>query len=308
MLNISRHDSAFDSNHLKAKTLAVSLALLTMTGCKTTEITAVSFAPGGGTYAEGLSVSITLPPKATNVYLTTDSLDPVPHAQCAYAGENLTLNRSALVKVGYDVAGVHYQVENLYVIENNVEDSGYTNRKLISTWERFFVEHVLRRINVPNETTSTLQLDDGEGGIVSVLTNIFDRTVFGAPEKADQTYSFDFFKMADEDTGETVVLKSGQIYGYRDDDEGFYTTLRTGAGDTGSRLEFSGTYSGWADGDFKMNAQGQTTSGYYKVFCLDNGCAANPVIYALGTKNQLIEVDSFPDADTRTCRTAVTPE
>lgn len=284
-----------------AAVLAIAAAS-TMSGCKQTDITYVSFSPGGGTYAAAQTVSVTLPPKATNVYLTTDSIDPIVDPQCAYAGDNLAINRSTLVKVAYDVAGQHYQVESLYVIENNPVENGYTNRKVMTTWERFFVEHVLRQFNVPNEDTSTLVLDDGAGGKVTLLTNILDRTTLGAPEKGEQTYTFERFKMTDVDNSAfSITINSGKIYGYRDEDEGSYTTKTTGTRGSGERLEFSGTYNGWAEGDFLMNAAGETTSGYYKVSCLDNGCAANPVIYALGTKNQFLQVVSYPDAQTRSC-------
>ncbi len=284
--------------------LAASAVMLVLSGCKSTDITYVTFSPAAGTYSTAQTVTVGLPPKATNVYLTTDSVDPVADARCAYSSGALTLDRSTLVKVAYDVAGTHYQAESLYVIENNETDSGYTNRKVLSTWERFFVEHVLRQFSVPNEDSSTVQLTDQDGGNVTIQTNILDRTAFGAPEKGEQNYTFERFKMTDPDTAESVTINSGIIYGYRDPDEGNYTTLTQGAArGTGNRLEFSGTYNGWADGNFRMNAAGETVDGYYKIYCYDNGCAANPVIYALGTKNQFVEVKAYPDANTRTCST-----
>ena len=282
--------------------LAASVAVLALSGCKSTDITYVTFSPAAGTYSTAQTVTVGLPPKATNVYLTTDSVDPVADPRCAYSSDALTLDRSTLIKVSYDVAGKHYQAESLYVIGSNVPDSGYTNRKVLTTWERFFVEHVLRQFSIPNENSSTVQLEDEVGGSVTIQTNILDRTTFGAPESGEQSYSFERFKMTDPDTAETVTINSGTIYGYRDPDEGNYTTLTQGAArGAGNRLEFAGTYNGWADGNFRMNAAGETVDGYYKIYCYDNGCAANPVIYALGTKNQFVEVKAYPDANTRTC-------
>ena len=294
-------DKFSELNMYKLKLMPIA-AVMIMSGCSQNEITAVSFFPGSGTYATAQTVAITLPPKAKNVHLTTDSMDPIVDPQCAYAGENLTIDRPTLVKISYDVAGKHYQVESLYIIEDNPIENAYTNRKVMTTWERFFVEHVLRQFSVPNEDTSTLTLEDAEDGKVTLLTSILDRTVLGAPEKGEQTYTFERFKITDtDDPNLSVTINSGKIYGYRDEDEGSYTTLATGARGTGERLEFSGSYNGWADGDFLMNAAGETTSGYYKVFCFDNGCAANPVIYGLGTKNQFLQVVSYPDAHSRSC-------
>lgn len=276
-------------------------ALVSLNACKTEEITYVSFYPGGGTYAEAQSVSVQLPPKATNVYLTTDSIDPVADARCGYSGEAMTLDRPTLVKVAYDVVGKHYQAEALYVIENNTPENGFTNRKVINTWERFFVDHVLRQFSVPNENTSVITLNDDQGGKVTVTTDILSRSMLGAPTKGDQTYVFDNFNMKDAETGEEVTISQGKISGYRDQNEGSYTTLLTGVRGSGKRLEFSGTYNGWADGDFLMNAAGETTSGYYKVYCQDNGCSVHPMVYALTTNNRFVEVAAYPDGHTRSC-------
>lgn len=291
---------------IKPKLLQYSsliIGALLLSGCKTEEITTTTYYPAVGTYTETQTVRVQAPPKATNVYLTTDSVTPVAQARCAYAGENLTIDRTTLIKVAYDVAGKHYVSEGLYVLENNPVDNGYANRSVVTTWERLFVTEVLRQFNVPNEDSSTLTLDDGEGGNVTLQTNILDRSFLGAPVAGEQRYSFNKFKMSEEDTGLSVTLNSGNIYGYRDEEDGFYTTLENEYTTYGSRLEFSGSYNGWADGDFKMDATGKTLSGgYYEIMCFDNGCANHPVTYTLGSRNQFIEVTHSQGANTRSCQ------
>lgn len=288
------------------RVLPISLLVIFMTGCKTEPITTVSFYPAGGTYENGQIVDVELPANATNVYLTTDTLDPVANPLCAYAGENLTINRSTQIKLTYDVAGVTYHADQLYVIEGNTHDHGYANRNVISSWESFFVKGVLRRFDVPSDADSTLAIQDGDGGSVTLQTSIFDRTTLGTPTSGEQTYSFDFYEYTDPDTSETIMLQAGSIYGFKDEDGGFYTTLpRNGRSGGGSRLAFAGAYTGWADGDFIMDAEGRTTSGSYTVFCSDAKCAPIPITYALGTHNQLIEVEPTHDEFTHSCLSAM---
>lgn len=294
------------TNMMNPKSLRYSsliIGALLLAGCKTEEITTTSYYPAVGTYNETQTVRVQVPPTASNVYLTTDSVTPVAQPRCAYSGENLTIDRTTLIKVAYDVAGKHYVSEGLYVLENNPVDSGYTNRSVVTTWERFFVTQVLRQFSVPNEDSSTLTLEDGEGGNVTLQTNILDRSILGAPEAGEQRYSFNKFKMTEEDSGLSVTINSGNIYGYRDEEDGFYTTLENEYTTYGSRLEFSGSYNGWADGDFKMDATGKTLSGgYYEIMCFDNGCANHPVTYRLGSRNQFIEVTHSQGANTRSCQ------
>jgi hypothetical protein len=286
--------------------LWMSVALLS--ACKKEEITTVSFLPAGGQYPQTQSVSVQLPPTATNVYLTTDTLDPVADARCAYAGEALTIDQSTLVKVMYDVAGKTYRAESLYVLENNPVDNGYTNRTVLATWERFFVNFVLRQFTVPSQDSSTIVLEDGEGGTATIQTNILDKTMLGAPEAGEQIYKFSDFKMVDQDTATTVMLHAGKIYGYRDEEDGYYSTLETAFNNSGNRLVYSGTFNGWAEGDFKMDAMGKTVSGYYKILCFDTGCANSPVTYSLGTRNQFVEVVNTVGPNTRTCQAPLVTE
>ncbi len=283
------------------KALLFSVFVMVVTGCADTNVT---FAPSSGTYTDEQIVQVKLPSTATNVYLTTDSLDPEPNNLCAYSGENLTIDRPTMVKITYDVNGKHYEANSLYIIESNITDHGYTNRKVISTWEHFFVKHITRQFNPSIEEDSTLSIEDGKGGSVTLDTSILERSQIGDfPEVARQYYSFNYFNKTDDDTGENVIVNSGIIHGYLDNDSGYYSSSLSKGG---SPLSFTGTYTGWADGDFTLRSG--VRNGYYEVYCTDIGCATNPMYYALGSANQFIEIDPNPDANTRSCQPVVIPE
>lgn len=287
---------------LPKKKIAVIASLgtlaLALTACKTVEDTTVVFLPEAGRFQAAQTLAITLPPTARNVYLTTDTLDPVPSESCAYGGENLDLDRATLVKLRFDVQGKTYHHERLYVIDENPADSQLKNRTVIEAWENFFVSQVYRQLPPIGDEDATDTLTDDYGGTVTRQTRILDRSIFfDIPTAGSQTYTFNFFEKTDPDTGENINLNSGAIYGYLNEDGGYYSTVRSG----GQRLKFAGTYNGWADGDFSLNAEGQTSAGHYTVFCRDYGCAATPVIYALGTEKQLLEVSPVPNENTRRC-------
>jgi hypothetical protein len=261
------------------------------------------FSLPGGVYPSAQTVSLTLPPLAENVYLTTDTRDPIASPLCAYSGEDITLERATTIKLRYTVQGIQYQQERQYLIEDGSYDSGFTNRAIISTWERFFVKKVYSQFNPPTDADSSLTIYDSEGGAAKLDTKILAYSVFGPPKRGEMTYSFSFFKGIDSEYNEEVMLNSGAIYGYQDSSGGYYTTLTK----NGQRLNFSGTYTGWADGDFKMNSDGITVSGYYTVHCIDRGCADVPVTYAMGSRNQLIEISPVPDENTHSCIEAPAP-
>lgn len=282
---------------------AMALAII---GCNLEPITAISFYPAGGTYDAGQVVQVTLPQDAKNVYLTTDTLDPVPDSRCAYSGTDLVINRPTQVKVTYDVANVTYHADQLYVIENNATDHRYANRNLVSVWERFFVKGVLRNLDIPTDRNSTLSHQDKEGGSVSVQTTILHRNLTGTPTSGEQRYVFDFYEDNDTDTGYSTLVKKGEIFGYRDEHDGFYTTLpANGRRGGGSRIEFAGSYQGWADADFILDKSGQPVSGSYTVYCKEADCAPIPVTYALGTHNQLVEIEPTHDENTHSCLNAM---
>ena len=138
---------------------------------------------------------------------------------------------------------------------------------------------------------------DGEGGNVTLVTNI-THSLLGIPKKGDQAYPFEFFEKYDAGTKEAIVIKSDTAFGYRDEKDEFYTTLASKTSGQSKSIEFAGTYNDLDEGDFIMNGAGETVSGYYQVFCEDNGCTPAPVTYALSTRNQLIEVDPTRDAST----------
>lgn len=281
----------------------ISLVLLgalsiTLSACKIEPDVSVSFTPDSGVFAASQTLAIRLPPNATNVYLTTDTRDPVPHPACAYAGENLTLDRATLVKLRFDVQGNTYRHERLYVIDENPQDNRFTNRSVLEAWENFFVKQVYRQMPAISDEDAIHTLTDEEGGTVTRTTRILDRSIFfDIPTAGSQTYTFNFFERTDADTGEIVMLNSGSIHGYLDEDGGYYSTRR----DAGKRLKYAGTYNGWADGDFTLDADGRTSGGHYTIHCQDAGCADTPVIYALGTAKQLIEVSPVPGPETRRC-------
>lgn len=269
-----------------------------LSACEIVEDTTVVFTPEAGVYAQVQVLEITLPPTASNVYLTTDTIDPESHPNCSYVGENITLDRATTVKLRFDVQGKTYNHERTYIIEENPQDSGLTNRTVIEAWEHFFVKQVLNKLPASNDEDSIRVLDDGDGGTVTINTRILDRSFFfDVPIEGSQTYSFNFFEKEDADTGELIMINSGAVYGYRNEYGGYYSTERR----EGQRIRFDGTYRGWADGDFWLDEEGNTSGGHYKVFCSTPGCAAVPVIYGLSSSNQFIEVSPVPNAYTRSC-------
>ena len=93
------------------------------------------------------------------------------------------------------------------------------------------------------------------------------------------------------------MIKKGALYGYQDEDGGFYGTVQ----ETGVRIHFSGSYHGWADGDFELNAGGRPSFGYYEIFCSDFGCPDHSVTYAVQGHHYL-EVNPLPHENSLTCR------
>jgi hypothetical protein len=254
--------------------------------------------PAPGLYPAEQQVTIELPSTAENVYLTTDTSEPEPNALCAYSGESITVDRPTQIKIRYDFKGQTYLREGLYIVEEVVEDHRYTNRKVVETWENFFLRHVIRAMSPPDNVDSTLTLRDGEGGVVTLETRILGRTPFTKiPNKGSQAYRFNFFKHIDADTGEEVMIRSGTVYGYRSEDGGYY-----GASENkGERLYFSGTYTGWAEGEFQINENGDVYAGRYTVMCINRGCSSDPVIYELAANKELIEVGPARHDDSWSC-------
>lgn len=282
---------------LIAKAGLVSAIGFTLASCGV-EDTTVVFTPESGNYAEAQTLSITLPKTAKNVYLTTDTVDPVPNPACSYSGEDLPLNRATIVKLRFDVQGKTYTHEKRYVIESNPQDSQLMNRTVIDVWENFFVNHVMNQFTGPSDEDSVQTLHDDDGGTVTLTTRILDRSFFfDIPTAGSQVYDFNFFEKTIPDTGEVVMIQDGNIYGYRNEDGGYFTTLSHG----GRTLKYAGTYNGWAIGDFSMNSDGVRSGGYYQVYCTDIGCSPIPVTYAVSSDNHLIEISPVPDADTRSC-------
>lgn len=287
--------------------LCMATLSLVITACKT-PVTEPEFKPAGGSYENAQTVSIVLPTDATNVYLTTDMADPAVSDLCTYAGETLLVDRPTLVKLRYDQGGETKTREQRYIIRDNISEHGYANRKIVEVWESFFVKNVLRVFSPPDNENSSLMIEDGKGGKATLQTNILSRTPFTKiPDSGEQLYGFAFFEQQDEDTGDLVRINRGAIYGYRNKNGGYYTTLPAAPqfdspAERAERLYFAGTYIGWAEGDFTMDAEGKTVAGYYEVQCQGAGCAETPVIYTMDQGlNRLIEIGPARHANTRSC-------
>lgn len=283
------------------------LAFMTIcfSGCK--ESFQPRFSVYGGIYDTEQTVAVEVAYDTTNLYLTTDGVDPVADPLCAYQGEAILVDRPTRIKLRYDQKGETYIVEQTYIIKQNMVDSGYTNRRIVEAWEQFFVDHVLNAFNPPDNENSLFSLDEDRGSQLIVETNILSRTPFTKiPDAGEQSYRFRFFERTNPDTGEIVRINRGAIYGYRNKEGGYYTTLPIKTGSDGEpmaeRLYFSGTYTGWADGDFQLNAEGKTTDGYYEVECVGQNCAPSPVMYhMIEGNNTLIEVGPARHDNTRSC-------
>ncbi|MCG8534564.1 MAG: hypothetical protein MI808_05655 [Pseudomonadales bacterium] len=281
------------------KTLLIGALGIAVSACEVVEDTSVTFTPAAGTYQEEQVLSIDLPPTATNVYLTTDTRDPIISNACSYGGEDLLLDRATTVKLRFDVQGKTYTHERTYLIEANPQNSNLTNRTIIETWENFFVKNVYNQIPSDFDNDFVKVINDEDGGSVTVTTRILDRSFFfDIPIEGEQIFDFNFFEKTDADTGEVVVINSGAVYGYRNEDGGYYSTKRK----AGKVIKFDGTYRGWAEGGFTLNADGETTGGSYKVFCTSPGCSDVPVVYALGSTRQFIEISPTHHENTRACQ------
>ena len=284
---------------LAARTLAITSFASMVLGCGGEPITEASFSHYDGRYPTAIQLHIELPDTAANAYLTTDGNDPIASASCAFAGQDITIDRSTQLKLTYDVSGETLEYDFLYLIEDVNVDNGFTNRNIIYTWERFFLNNVVRQFNPPTDKDSVLTLNDDQDGQVILKTKIPDTTIIGGfPKAASQHYVFENFERKDADTKKTVRVSSGGIYGYRDGDGGYYSTLQQG----GDRLKFAGSYNGWADGDFLINQDGLTHWGSYTIYCVDQGCADRPVIYALDSKAQFQEIDTTTHENSWTCK------
>ena len=243
----------------------------------------------------------------TNLYLTTDGVDPIADPLCAYGGETILLDRPTRVKLRYDQNGETRILEETFIIKRNLQDSGYTNRQIVEVWERFFVDNVLNVFDPPDNENSIFTLDEAHGGQLVVETNILSRTPFTKiPDAGEQSFRFRFFERTNPDTGKVVRINRGAIYGYRNRDGGYYTTYPTKASADGNpmaeRLYFAGSYTGWADGSFRMNEEGVTIGGYYEVECVGQNCAPSPVAYhMIEGNNMLVEVGPARHANTRSC-------
>ncbi len=288
-------------NSLKASPLAsITLLAIASFGCSSPLVELyANFSLLEGVYPTTQTLQITLPPTATNVYLTTNSIDPVPNAACAYSGEDLTIDRPTIVKLIYNVGGDKFSYEKQYRVEENKVDNRFTNRNVIETWEYFFKKHVLSQFSPSETENSFLTAEDGEGGTATVLTQYSHHWLTNDITGGSQTYTFNFFEKTDAETGEVVMLRSGILSGSQGADGGYYMT------DDQAPITFSGTYHGWAEGAFFTNAEGLTTDGYYKVYCTDAGCAPAPVVYYLNPSHGFIEIDQKRSEFTHSCEEVV---
>ena len=258
------------------------------------------FSPPTGAYPTSQTIDVNIPDDASNVFVTTDSIAPWPSEYCAQNTGLLQINANQpmSVKIRYDQYGRTITDTAYYFIEDAAESNIYTNRDLIDIWEDFFVAHVLTLFTVPDQDYSLLTHNDGQGGTITLETNITERGwIFDDPEEGNQTYRFTNYHYRDPKTGLEFVVKSGAIYGFRGESRGYYNTEIEG-----ETIVFSGDVNGWAEGNFKLDGDGNTTGGYYRIFCNDAGCANKEVAYGLNSAaSEFIEVAANPSSTTLSC-------
>ena len=300
-MKILRNNSDVSAKALGYLTVSVVTAVA-LSACKTEPKYPGThyFEPSGGAYPTAQVVDIQIPSDATNVFITTDSIEPWPSEYCVQGTGKTSVNISqpTAIKIRYDQYGETITDEAYYFIEDSATDGGHLNRDLLNIWESFFASHVLNAFTVPDQDHSLLTRNDGQGGTMTLETNITDRGwIFDDPEEANQTYSFNNYHYTDRVTGVSFVIESGAVYGYRNESRGFFNSEPNG-----STIIYSGDINGWAEGSFIMNGDGQVTSGYYRIFCSDAECANNEVIYGLNTTaNEYIEVSPMRTEDTLSC-------
>lgn len=271
-------------------------------GCEQTPITEATFSPSPGLHEEPQVVTIELPSNATNVYVTTNLIDPTPAESCSYTpGDQININRPTRVKLRYDLGEETFTQEGDYIIQSTIGDAGYINRDVINSWEDFFSTHVMPLFNPSMDENSTLTAYDETGGKVTLKTEILERTPFtNVPSKGKQSYAFSAYKWTDPDTRKSFNIHYGTVEGYMAKDEGgYYGTVELLPGD--KNIVFSGTYNGYAAGYFYLDSDGITTFGEYLVYCSDPGCAEGDVVYRLDTNGDLIEFDSGVAEETWLC-------
>lgn len=258
------------------------------------------YSPTTGTFPTAQTVSLSIPSDATNLFISTDTVDPWPSVNCVKkAGDmDFTFDRSTALKIRYELYGKQVTDARYYFIEDAPAEKPYRNRNLLDTWENFFASHVIPRFTIPDQDHSLLTAHDGQGGTVTLETNITERGwIWDDPEEGNQTYRFDNYHYTDPKTGESFVIESGAVYGFRGESRGFYNTETHG-----ETIVFSGDINGWAEGSFKMDGEGNTTSGYYRIFCSDDGCANQEAIYGLNSAtNGYIQVSDKITEDTVSC-------
>lgn len=287
---------------MKNKLAVLSCCVASLAGCKVTNITEAYFDIGPSRYSDPQEVTIVLPENTSSAYLTTNTLDPEPKTSCLYSGEKITLTRPTQVKVVYTVNDETFSLQGNFIIESGIRDAGYANRDAIDTWEDFFANHVFPQFHPSMDGDSTLVVTDSDGGSISLQTEILDRTPFtNVPSKGRQTYSFNFYKYTDPDSGRLLNIHMGKLQGVMEKDEGgYYKSLTRASGD--NNIYFSGAFNGFASGSFFLDADGNTTSGEYLLYCSDRYCASSPVPYILDTSGDLIEIDPATFENTWECK------
>lgn len=308
MLNLiqTRVATACDHRTPLLLPLTYAVVMLSISGCKQpgpTPPEVHSISPATGAYATAQTVDVFIPEDATDAYVTTDSREPIPAESCALATGHtrITVTRPTAIKIRYNQHTQTITDAAYYFIEDQARDGGYFNRNVLLAWEALYVKDILHLFTVPNQDYSLLTHDDGQGGSVTLETNITERGgLWNDPEAGNQAYTFQSFHARDRE-GKPLLLQSGRIYGARTEARGYYNSEIDGA-----PIVFSGAYNGTAEGNFQMDGQGRTTSGYYRITCSDVGCAPGEVVYGLNrTATSYIEIDPTPDENTISCNPTV---
>lgn len=271
----------------------LSAILFSTGGCKTE--TDIPFSQGIHIYDKAQRVKIDVPPGATHLYLTTDNKAPTPSASCSVkVGEVIKVARPAALRLDYELDGIAYRQQGIYIIESAIEPARFANRVAIDIFETFIRNHVNPAFgNYTPSTDETKSITDGMGGTITRITDI--NGIFNITGR--QTFIFDDYKYSDAGSDTHLIVKSGRIFGFRDEDGGYYNSDAEG-----ETLVFAGTFNGNADGNFGLSSSGQTSSGFYRVQCRDRWCADGDVLYALNSMLEFVEIYPSTSAEVRSCQ------
>lgn len=276
--------------HPKAALLCLAVAALS--ACKSN--TETPFYDGIHHHASTVKVKVGLPTGATNAYLTTDNQDPVISENCKLGDGIVEVDRPMVIKLRYDLNGQTVQQKGIYIITDQIKPNRFGNRDAVEIFESFIKNHINPAFGPTSENfDQTLTISDGQGGSATRATDI-EGFIF---KEGRQTFSFNNYHYFNSSQNTLFVAERGRIFGFIDRNGGYYNT-----DEQGETMVFSGTYTGTAEGHFYLNEYRQTTSGFYRVTCVDRWCAKGPVYYALDGFREFVEIYPQPDKAPKSCQ------